>query len=94
MIAQRRKRVDLGTTFIYGESRYLLTSVDLPIISQIIEASEDKPSLAMSLKLPADRSPRYPAVYSVSTRLNSARDYLPHAARTGRGAAPRHCHPG
>ena len=52
VIAQGSKRVDLGrTTFIYGESRYLLTSVDLPIISQIVEASEEAPCLAMSLKL-------------------------------------------
>ena len=52
VIAQGRKRVDLGrTTFIYGESQYLLTSVDLPIVSQIIEASLDFPCLAMSLKL-------------------------------------------
>jgi AraC-like DNA-binding protein len=52
VIAQGRKRVDLGrTTFIYGESRYLLTSVDLPIVSQIIEACEEAPCLAMSLKL-------------------------------------------
>ena len=52
VIAQGRKRVDLGrTTFIYGESRYLLTSVDLPIVSQIMEASEATPCLAMSLKL-------------------------------------------
>jgi AraC-like DNA-binding protein len=52
IIAQGRKRVDLGrTTFIYGESRYLLTSVDLPIVSQIVEASEAMPCLAMSLKL-------------------------------------------
>jgi len=52
VMAQGRKRVDLGrTTFIYGESRYLLTSVDLPIISQIVEASEETPCLAMSLKL-------------------------------------------
>jgi AraC-like DNA-binding protein len=52
VIAQGRKRVDLGgTTFIYGESRYLLTSLDLPIVSQIIEASEAAPCLAMSLKL-------------------------------------------
>jgi AraC-like DNA-binding protein len=52
VIAQGRKRVDLGqTTFIYGESRYLLTSVDLPIVSQIVEASETLPCLAMSLKL-------------------------------------------
>jgi AraC-like DNA-binding protein len=52
VIAQGRKRVDLGrTTFIYGESRYLLTSIDLPIVSQIVEASEERPCLAMSLKL-------------------------------------------
>src|SRR5271168_2365383 len=52
VMAQGRKRVDLGgKTFIYGESRYLLTSVDLPIVSQVIEASEATPCLAMSLKL-------------------------------------------
>src|ERR1700683_2956477 len=52
VIAQGRKRVDLGrTTFIYGEARYLLTSFDLPIVSQIMEASEKMPCLAMSLKL-------------------------------------------
>ena len=52
VIAQGRKRVDLGrATFLYGESRYLLTSVDLPIVSQIVEASEETPCLAMSLKL-------------------------------------------
>lgn len=47
-----RKRVDLGrTTFLYRESRYLLTSVDLSIVSQMVEASEQAPCLAMSLKL-------------------------------------------
>src|SRR5438445_286234 len=52
VIAQGRKRVDLGrTTFTYGESRYLLTSLDLPVVSQITEASEEAPCLAMSLKL-------------------------------------------
>jgi AraC-like DNA-binding protein len=52
VLAQGRKRVDLGRiTFVYGESRYLLTSADLPIVSQIVEASESAPCLAMSLKL-------------------------------------------
>jgi AraC-like DNA-binding protein len=52
VMAQGRKRVDLGrTTFTYGESRYLLTSLDLPVVSQITEASEEAPCLAMSLKL-------------------------------------------
>jgi AraC-like DNA-binding protein len=52
VMAQGQKRVELGqTTFLYGGSRYLLTAVDLPIVSQIVEASEVAPCLAMSLKL-------------------------------------------
>lgn len=52
VVAQGRKRVELGrTTFIYDESRYLLTSVDLPIVSQLIEASEEVPFLALVLRL-------------------------------------------
>jgi AraC-like DNA-binding protein len=52
VVAQGRKRVDLGqATFIYDESRFLLTSVDLPIVSQVIEAGEAAPCLAMALKL-------------------------------------------
>jgi AraC-like DNA-binding protein len=48
LMVQGRKRVDLGgTTFNYGEGQYLLTSLDLPIVSQIVEA----PCLAMSMKL-------------------------------------------
>src|ERR1035437_5910486 len=52
VIAQGRKRVDLGrTTFVYDASRFLLTSVDLPVVSRVIEASEEVPCLALSLKL-------------------------------------------
>jgi AraC-like DNA-binding protein len=52
VVAQGRKRVDLGrTTFIYDASRFLLTSVDLPVVSRVIEASEEAPCLALSLKL-------------------------------------------
>lgn len=52
VVAQGRKRVDLGkNTFYYGDSRYLLTAVDLPIVSQVVEASEANPCLAMSLRL-------------------------------------------
>jgi AraC-like DNA-binding protein len=50
-IAQGRKRVELArTTYIYDESTFLLTSVDLPIVSQLIEASEERPFLGMVLK--------------------------------------------
>ena len=52
VIAQGRKRVDLcRTTFIYDTSRFLLTSVDLPVVSRVIEASEQVPCPALSLKL-------------------------------------------
>jgi AraC-like DNA-binding protein len=49
---QGRKRVELGTrTFFYDASQFLLTSVDLPVTSQVIEASEQSPYLCMRLKL-------------------------------------------
>jgi AraC-like DNA-binding protein len=52
VIAQGRKRVELGrSTFIYDASRYLLTAVDLPVVSRVVEASVAVPCLAMSLKL-------------------------------------------
>jgi AraC-like DNA-binding protein len=52
VIAQGRKRVELGRNiFLYDASRFLLTAVDLPVVSRVIEASEKAPCLAMSLKL-------------------------------------------
>ncbi len=52
VIAQGRKRVELGRNiFIYDASRFLLTAVDLPVVSRVIEASEEVPCLALSLKL-------------------------------------------
>ena len=52
VVAQGSKRVDLGqTTFTYDRSRFLLTAIDLPIVSQVVEASEAKPLLAVAIKL-------------------------------------------
>jgi len=52
VVAQGRKRADLGgTTFIFDESRYLLTSLDLPVTCNVIEASEAVPYLCFVLKL-------------------------------------------
>ena len=52
MVAQGRKRATLaGTTFIFDPSRYLLTSLDLPVICNVIEASEAVPYLCFVLKL-------------------------------------------
>jgi hypothetical protein len=52
VIAQGRKEVQIGKdTLTYDSSRYLLTSVDLPTITRVAEASEAAPCLAVSLKL-------------------------------------------
>jgi AraC-like DNA-binding protein len=51
MVAQGAKRVLLGDdTYVYDSHHYLITSVHLPTIVQIIEASRDKPYLGLRLK--------------------------------------------
>jgi AraC-like DNA-binding protein len=48
----RPKAVELGSkVFLYDESRYLLTSLDLPVVSQVVAASEEIPFLALMLKI-------------------------------------------
>jgi AraC-like DNA-binding protein len=52
VVAQGRKQANLGgTAFIFDESRYLLTSLDLPVICNVIGASEKVPYLCFVLKL-------------------------------------------
>lgn len=52
VIAQGAKRVVLADeAYIYDESRFLLTSVDLPTFVQITKASKEKPYLGLVLKL-------------------------------------------
>jgi len=52
VVAQGSKRVNLGrTSFIYDESRFVVTAVDLPIVSWVAEATEEVPCLALSIKL-------------------------------------------
>lgn len=49
--AQGQKRVSLGgSTHICDETTCQLTSVDLPVISQVIQASQQQPILALILK--------------------------------------------
>ncbi len=51
LVAQGAKRVLLGDdTYVYDAQHYLLTSVHLPTIVQIIEASPEKPYLGLRLK--------------------------------------------
>ncbi len=52
LVVQGRKRVELaGRAFFYDASRFLLTSIDLPVLSHVVEASHDKPYLCLRLKL-------------------------------------------
>jgi AraC-like DNA-binding protein len=52
VVAQGGKQVNLGpTSFIYDESHFLLTAVDLPIVSWVAKATEEAPCLVLSLRL-------------------------------------------
>jgi AraC-like DNA-binding protein len=52
VIPQGQKRVDLGKeSHVFGETTFLLTSIELPIISRVCGASVERPYLAFFLKL-------------------------------------------
>lgn len=52
LIAQGVKRVLLGEeAYVYDATRFLITSVDLPVVANIIEASSEKPYLGLILEL-------------------------------------------
>jgi len=52
LVAQGAKRVLLGEdTYVYDPHHYLITSIHLPTVVQIIEASPEKPYLGLRLKL-------------------------------------------
>ncbi|CAM4101967.1 AraC family transcriptional regulator [Acinetobacter pragensis] len=52
LIAQGKKQVILGEEiYTYDAEHFLFTAIDLPVISQIIDASPEKPYLGILLKL-------------------------------------------
>ena len=52
VFVQGRKRITLGgTTYLCDESTFVLSSLDVPVVSQIVAASEEVPLLSMLLKL-------------------------------------------
>src|SRR3989475_8926628 len=52
VIAQRSKEVLLGESrYRYDPSQYLLTTVELPRVSQVLEASKERPYLSLRLEL-------------------------------------------
>jgi AraC-like DNA-binding protein len=79
VVAQGKKRVDLGrTNFVFGGSRFLLTTVELPVVSQVIVATEQAPYLAFFLRL--DLS-------TVRDILNTEEVHIPDASNGTRGMA-------
>jgi AraC-like DNA-binding protein len=49
---QGQKQIDVGkTTYLCDGSNFLLTSVDLPVVSQVTAATEKEPMLGLILKL-------------------------------------------
>src|SRR5262245_55105975 len=54
VIAQSSKQVLLGEeVFRYDPGHYLISTIDLPIVSQVVEASKDRPYLSFRLNLDA-----------------------------------------
>lgn len=52
LVAQGRKQAMLGTTaYVYDPAKYLVASVDLPVMGSVIEASEADPYLCLALDL-------------------------------------------
>jgi hypothetical protein len=52
IFVQGKKRINIGgVVYLCDESSFLVASIDVPVQSQIIEASEAVPQLAMRLKL-------------------------------------------
>jgi AraC-like DNA-binding protein len=50
--AQGSKRVLLGEdVYVYDANHFLITSVDLPVVTQVIDATKEKPWLGLMLKL-------------------------------------------
>jgi hypothetical protein len=52
VLVQGRKRINLGgTSCVCDESSFVLTSVDVPVVSQILRASKQEPLLSLRLAL-------------------------------------------
>jgi AraC-like DNA-binding protein len=71
VVVQGRKQVTLGdTTYLYDRSQYLAVSVELPVVSNVLEASPDEPYLCMTLTV----DPRELAALIVETGRQAPRD--------------------
>src|SRR3974377_120112 len=52
VVAQGSKQANLGAArFTYDHSRFLLTAVDLPVVTWVANATDEAPCLVLSLRL-------------------------------------------
>ena len=52
VFAQGQKRINVGkTTYLCDGSNFLLTSVDMPVVSQVVKATRNEPILGLLLRL-------------------------------------------
>lgn len=71
VVVQGRKQVTLGDAiYVYDRSQYLAVSVELPVVSNVLEASPDEPYLCMTLTV----DPRELAALIVETGRQAPRD--------------------
>ncbi len=81
LIVQGSKQVELGgKSYSYDESCFLLTSVELPTINRVLDASADRPYLAMVLHLDLLAAKDLVAQYDLHHR---GRVPIPRAIGTG-----------
>jgi AraC-like DNA-binding protein len=79
VFVQGEKRINAGgTTLLCDGSTFLLTSVDMPVISQVTKASQEEPILALMLKL---------EMQAVREILSQEEFHVPEAASGTRGMA-------
>jgi AraC-like DNA-binding protein len=79
VFVQGEKRINVGgTTLECNESTFLLTSIDMPVVSQVTKASREEPILALMLKL------EMPMVREI---LSQEEFHVPEAVSATRGMA-------
>lgn len=89
LIVQGSKRVVLGgDTLVYDSGRYLITSLDLPAVATILEASPERPYLALVLRLDL----REIAGLMLSGQLPAAGPPAPHEAHDRQDRPDRRDH--
>ncbi|MCG6267515.1 AraC family transcriptional regulator [Vibrio furnissii] len=79
LIAQGKKRVLLGEeSFVYDANHFLISSVDLPIIANIIEATEETPYLGLVMEID---------LHEISQLIVESELAFPHSKEAQKGIA-------